>query len=119
MKPTYQHKSIGQYLQITYSQVRNWPFHSAEHVADELCSRDVALVAGQFLVIGMNQDGIHCGAIDGLAGLADFPADSIVISYSELERAFYEQHQEWIERSFLQQKRADSGGGQGGAGRDK
>ena len=68
MKPTYQHKIIGQYLQITYSQVRNWPFHSAEHLADELCSRDVALVAGQFLVIGMDQDGIHCGAIDGLAG---------------------------------------------------
>jgi hypothetical protein len=38
MKPTYQHKSIGQYLQITYSQVRNWPFHSVEHLADELCS---------------------------------------------------------------------------------
>ena len=98
MKPTYQHKSIGQYLQTTYSQVRNWPFHSAEHLADELCSRDVALVAGQFLVIGMDQDGIHCGAIDSLAGLTDFPADSMVSSYAELERAFYEQHQEWIER---------------------
>ena len=98
MKPTYQHKSIGQYLQTTYSQVRNWPFHSAEQLAGELCSRDVALFAGQFLVIGMDQDGIHCGAIDGLAGLADFPADSMVITYAELEGAFYEQHQEWIER---------------------
>ena len=98
MSATYQHKSIGHYLQSTYSHLRNWPFRSAEHISDELCKRDVSLADGEYLVIGLNHDGFRCGAINSLTGVADFPADSLVISYAELERAFYEQHTEWLER---------------------
>jgi len=97
MRASYQHKVIGQYLHSRFGHLREWPFSSSSDLERELCRRSISLAAGDFLVVGLDRDGIRCGTVAGLQGLAAFSRDSLVVSYYELERAFYEQHSDWGE----------------------
>ncbi len=97
MKPSYQHRFIGQHLQSKYGHLRHWPFSSALQVETELGRADLSLCVGDFLVIDFGRNGVFCGKVAGLQGLVAFSSDSLVISYHELERAFHEQHADWIE----------------------
>jgi hypothetical protein len=97
MTSTYQHKIIAQHLQSTYGHIKGWPFCSAFEIERELCRRNLSLNAGDYLVVGMDRNGIHCGKVGDLQGLSAFPSNTLVISYHELERAFHEQHTHWVE----------------------
>jgi hypothetical protein len=97
MKPSYQHRFIGQHLQSKYGHLHNWPFISAAEIEEELCERNLALVVGDYLLVSMGRSGVRCGKVSDLHGLAGFPADSLVVPYHELERAFYEQYGHYVE----------------------
>ena len=97
MKATCQHRIIAQHLQNTFGHLRNWPFCSAAEIEDELCIEDLSLAVGDFLVVGMDRNGVRCGKASALHGLAAFPADSLVIPFHELERAFHEQYADYVE----------------------
>ena len=97
MKPTYQHKFVANHLQGTYANMENWPFSSESEIEEELCKKEVAISPGEYLVVGLTDDGGCVGKVGGLQGLADFPRTSLVIPYHEIERLFHEQHAEWVE----------------------
>ena len=97
MNTSYQHRFIGQHLQNKYGHLRHWPFSSASQVEIELCRACLSLSVGDFLVIEVGRNGVRFGKVADLEGLAAFSRDSLVISYHELERAFYEQHADWVE----------------------
>jgi hypothetical protein len=52
---------------------------------------------GDYLVVGMDRNGVRCGKASDLQGLAAFSADSLVVPYHELERAFHEKHTDYVE----------------------
>ena len=97
MRATYQQKIIANHLQRTLGHLPSWPFKSPLEVEDELCRQGLSLTNGEFLVLELGSESVRCGKLDGLSALADFPSNSVVFSYHELERAFYEQHTDWIE----------------------
>lgn len=97
MKASYQHRFIGQHLQSKYGHIRRWPFSCASQVETALCRTGLSLSAGDFLVIDLDRNGVCCGKVSDLKGMAAFSRDSLVVSYHELERAFYEQHTDWDE----------------------
>lgn len=97
MKATYQHRIIAQHLQNAFGHLHNWPFCSAAEIEDELRRESLSLVVGDYLVVNMARNGLRCGKASTLHGLAAFPADSLVVPYHELERAFHEQHADYVE----------------------
>lgn len=97
MKATCQHRIIAKHLQHVFGHLHDWPFCSFAEIEDELCSRTVVLSAGDYLIVGLGGNDVRCGTASSLQGLADFPADSLVIPYHELERAFHETHAEHVE----------------------
>ena len=97
MKPTYQHRIIAQHLQNKFGHLHDWPFCSADGIADDLCRGNLSLSVGDYLVVTIGRNGVRCGKARDLHGLADFAADSLVIPYHELERAFHEQHANYVE----------------------
>jgi len=97
MKATCQHRFIAQHLQSTFGHIPTWPFCSAAEIEKELCGKNLALKDGDYCVVSMGRNGVRCGKVSTLEGLAAFPSDSLVIPYHELERAFHEQHAEYVE----------------------
>ena len=97
MKATCQHRFIAQHLQNTFGHIPSWPFSSANEIEEELCRRNLCLAVGDYLVVGMDRNGVRCGKASDLQGLAAFPSDSLVIPFHELERAFHEQYAEYVE----------------------
>ena len=97
MKPTCQHRFIAQHLQNTFGHLRNWPFSSVAEIEKELCRKNLSLAVGDYLVVSLDRDSFCFGKTSTLQGLTDFPADSFVIPYHELERAFYEQYTDYVE----------------------
>jgi len=97
MKATCQHRIIAQHLQNTFGHLRNWPFCSAAEIEDELSRESLSLAVGDYLVVGMDRNGVRCGKASTLHGLAAFPFDSLVIPFHELERAFHEQYADYVE----------------------
>jgi hypothetical protein len=63
----------------------------------ELCRQQVDLDDGDYLVVAISQSGTRLGKVRELKGAAEFPSNSLVISYHELERAFHEQHADYVE----------------------
>jgi hypothetical protein len=98
MQPTYQHSTIANHLQATFGHRKDWPFQSAPHIADQLCGSGLSLRQGEYLVVSLAGDGERIGKVANLEEVARFPSTSLVISYSQLERAFHEQHTEWVEQ---------------------
>jgi hypothetical protein len=97
MKSTYQQRIIARHLQNKFGHLHDWPFCSATEIEDELCRESLSLAAGDYLVVGMDRNGVRCGKASTLHGLAAFPSDSIVIPYHELERAFHDQYADYVE----------------------
>lgn len=97
MKSSYQHRVIAQHLKNKFGHLHDWPFCSADEIEDELCRKNLSLAVGDYLVFSMGCNGVHCGKASDLQGLAEFSADSLVIPYHELERAFHEQHSGFVE----------------------
>jgi len=97
MKATCQHRFIAQHLQNALGHIHNWPFSSADEIEEELCRKNLSLAVGDYFVVSMGRDGVRCGKVSILEGLAAFPSDSLVIPYHELERAFHEQYAEYVE----------------------
>ena len=97
MKATCQHRFIAQHLQNTFGQISTWPLCSAKEIEEELCRKNLSLSVGDYFVVSMGRDGVCCGKVSTLEGLADFPSDSLVIPYHELERAFNEKHTHYVE----------------------
>ncbi len=97
MKPTYQHTIIANHLQATCGQRKDWPFRSALEIEEKLCREQLSLYQGEYLVVSLCGDGGCIGKVADLEGLARFPSTSLVISYHQLERAFHEQHTDWVE----------------------
>ena len=98
MRPSYQHTIIADYLQRSFGRHKDWPFHSASEIADTLCRESMCLSPGEYLVVGLAGDGGSIGKVADFEGLAGFPSTSLVISYHQLERAFHEQHTDWVEQ---------------------
>jgi hypothetical protein len=63
----------------------------------ELCKQKVDLDHGDYLVVGLGLNGTRLGRVKDLKGAAEFPSNSLVISYHELERVFHEQHADYVE----------------------
>lgn len=97
MKATCQQRFIAQHLQNTFGHIPTWPFCSAAEIEDELCSENLSLAPGEYLVVSMGRNGVRCGKAGTLHGLAVFPSDSLVIPFHELERAFHEQYADYVE----------------------
>lgn len=97
MNPTYQQKVIADHLQSMCGHLEKWPFRSASEIEQELCRGVISLSQGEYLVVGLADDGRRIGKVTDLCGLASFPRTSLVISYHDFERAFHEQHTEWVE----------------------
>jgi hypothetical protein len=97
MKPTCQHRFIAQHVQNTFGHIATWPFCSAAEIEEELCRKNLSLAVGDYLVVGMDRNGVRCGKVSNLNGLAAFSADSWVIPHHELERAFHEQYADYVE----------------------
>jgi len=97
MVATCQHRFIAQHLQNIFGRIPSWPFCSAAEIEDELCRESLSLAVGDYLVVGMERDGVRCAKASTLQGLAGFPSDSLVIPYHELERAFHEQYADYVE----------------------
>lgn len=97
MKLTCQQRFIAQHIQKSFGHISNWPFCSTAEIEDELCGKGVSLASGDYLVVSMGRNGVRCGKVSTLEGLAAFPSDSFVIPYHELERAFHEQYADYVE----------------------
>jgi hypothetical protein len=97
MKSTYQHRFIARHLQNKFGHLHDWPFCSDDEIEEELCRESLSLAVGDYLVVGMDRNGVRCGKASDLQGLAAFSADSLVIPYHELERAFHEKHTDYVE----------------------
>ena len=97
MRPTYQHKFVANHLQGTYGNMENWPFSSESKIEEELCKKEIAISPGEYLVVSMGRNGVRCGKVSTLHGLAAFPSDSLIIPFHELERAFHEQYADYVE----------------------
>jgi len=97
MRPTYQHTIIANHLQATCGHRKNWPFRSALEIEEKLCREQLSLSQGEYLVVSVAGDGGSIGKVADLEGLAGFPSTSLVIPYHQLERAFHEQHTDWVE----------------------
>lgn len=97
MKATCQHRFIAQHLQNAFGHIPTWPFCSVAEIEDELCGESLSLAVGDYLVVSMGRNGVRCGKVSTLEGLATFPSDSLIIPYHELERAFHEQHADYVE----------------------
>ena len=97
MRPTYQHKVMADHLQNTYGQHIDWPFCSASEIERQLCKGRLSLSPGEYLVVALSNEGGCLGKVSDIRGLAHFPRASLIISYHEIERAFHDQHTEWVE----------------------
>ena len=97
MIATCQHRFIAQHLQNTFGHISTWPFCSAAEIEEELYTKNLSLALGDYLVVSMGRNGVHCGKASTLHGLAAFPCDSLVIPLHELERAFHEQYANYVE----------------------
>ena len=97
MIATCQHRFIAQHLQNTFGHISTWPFCSAAEIEEELCTKNLSLALGDYLVVSMGRNGVHCGKASTLHGLAAFPCDSLVIPLHELERVTHEQHANYVE----------------------
>ena len=97
MKPTCQHRFIAQHLQNTFGHLRNWPFSSVAEIEKELCRKNLSLAVNEYLVISFGHNDFCCGKTSTLQGLTDFPADSFVIPYHELEGALYGKYADYVE----------------------
>ena len=97
MTTSYQHKIIADHLQGTWGQSKKWPFRSALEIEKELCRGDLSLFPGEYLVVALSDSGGWIGKVTGLDGMARFPSTSLVIPFHQLERAFHEQHTDWVE----------------------
>ena len=97
MKSTCQHRFIAQQLENTFGHLRNWPFSSVAEIEKELCRKNLSLAVGEYFFVSLDRDSFCFGKTSTLQGLTDFPADSFVIPYHELERAFYEQYTDYVE----------------------
>lgn len=97
MKATYQHRMIAQHLQNTFGHFLSWPFCSVSEIEEELCRSRLSLAVGDYLVVSIGRNGVRCGTASGFHGLAAFPAESFVIPYHELERAFHDQYADYVE----------------------
>ena len=97
MRPTYQHTIIADHLQRSFGHRKDWPFRSASEIVDKLCRERMCLSQGEYVVVGL-AGAVGCiGKVADLEGLSSFPSPSLVISYHQLERAFHEQHTDWVE----------------------
>ena len=97
MRATCQHRFIAQHLQNTFGHISTWPFCSAAEIEEELCRENLSLALGDYLVVSTGRNGVCCGKVSTLHGLAAFPSDSLVIPFHELERAFHEQYADYVE----------------------
>ena len=97
MRVTYQHKVIARHLHDALGHVPGWPFSSPVEIEDELGRNEVHLDVGDYLVIDVEGGAIGVGPAVGLQSLSAFGKNAMVIPYTELERAFHEQHAEWVE----------------------
>ena len=97
MKPTCQHRFIAQHLQNTFGHLRNWPFSSVAEIEKDLCRKNLSLAVNEYLVISFGHNDFCCGKTSTLQGLTDFPADSFVIPYHELEGALYGKYADYVE----------------------
>ena len=97
MRPTYQHTIIANHLQATCGRRRDWPFRSASEIEEKLCREQLSLSQGEFLVVSLCDDGGCIRKVAGLEGMAGFPSTSLVVPFHQLERAFHEQHTDWVE----------------------
>ena len=98
MRQTYQHKLIAHHLQNTFGHLHNWPFSSVAEIEKDLCRKNLSLAVGEYLVFSFDHNEFCCGKITTFQDLTNFPADSFVIPYHELERkAFYEQYTDYVE----------------------
>ena len=98
MRQTYQHKLIAHHLQNTFGHLRNWPFSSVAEIEKDLCRKNLSLAVGEYLVVSFDHNEFCCGKTTTFQDLTNFPADSFVIPYHELERkAFYEQYTNYVE----------------------
>ena len=97
MKATCQHRIIAQHLKNKFGHLHDWPFCSASEVEEELCRKNLSLAVGDYFVVSMGRNGVRCGKVSNLEGLAAFPSDSLVIPYHELERVFHEQYADYVE----------------------
>jgi len=97
MKATLQHRIIASHVADLYGHLTDWPFDDMSQIVAELAMTGIVLTAGEYLVVNLGTSGSRFGKATSLHELAGFPGDSMVISYRELEEAFYEQHVEWVE----------------------
>jgi hypothetical protein len=97
MKSTYQHRIVALHLHNKFGHLSDWPLCSAAEIEEELGRRNLSLSEGDYLVVIRGRNGVRCGKASSLEELAAFPSDSLVVPYHELERAFYEQHAEYVE----------------------
>ena len=97
MKPTCQHRFIAQHLENTFGHLCNWPFSSVAEIEKELCRKNLSLAVNEYLVISFGHNDFCCGKTSTLQGLTDFPADSFVIPYHELEGALYGKYADYVE----------------------
>lgn len=97
MKVTYQHRVVARHLHGAYGHIRDWPFSSPEEIERELSRQEVHLGPGDYLVVDAQGGANGIGKAAGLLCLSAYGKQSLVIPYSELERAFHEQHADWAE----------------------
>lgn len=97
MRVTYQHKVIASHLHEAYGHISGWQFLSPHEIEEELGRKEVHLVVGDYLVIDTEGGAIGFGKAAGLQDLASHGKQALIIPYSELERAFHDQHAEWVE----------------------
>ena len=98
MRQTYQHKLIARHLQNTFGHLCNWPFSSVAEIEKELGMKHLSLAVNEYLVVSFDHNEFCCGKTTTFQDLTNFPADSFVIPYHKLEREFYEQNADYVER---------------------
>lgn len=97
MNPTLQQRFISGHIQDKYGHIEMWPFISSVEIERELCSADLFLTSGDYLVVSTDCNGARCRKVRSLEELTTFPSDSLIIPYHELERAFHEQYADYVE----------------------
>jgi GTPase SAR1 family protein len=97
MKTTYQQRFISQYLQKTYCVGGHWPFSSWREIEEELSIEGAKLSSGDILVVDCDESQARISIVSSLAELASVGSNAVLITYDEIERAFNEEHTEWVE----------------------
>ncbi len=97
MRITYQHKVIASHLHEAYGHISGWPFMSSHEIEKELSGKEIHLNVGDYLVIDTEGGAIGFGKAVGIQDLSAHGKQALIIPYSQLERAFHDQHAEWVE----------------------